>query len=450
MTIVVWIQLAVLVVLLFFSGFFSGSETALTSLGKLRSKRLMSELRNRDEDLRFARDLEYWLEESEDILISILIGNNLINIAASALATVVATEIFQSVFQFDQALALGSSVAVGLVTFFVLVFGEITPKSYAKQNPETFARVILRPIILFTKAITPAIFAMRLITRFILRAGGWEMPRSQTRITEEELKQLVYAGGQEGALEPSELEMLHSVFDFDETVVREVLTPRVDVVALEVGTSYEQMLEVVRDTGFSRFPVYREKLDQIVGVLNIKDLITQPDIGEDNFDLESISRPAYFVPESKKVDQLLAEFRRNQVHLAIVVDEYGGVSGVITLEDVIEQIVGEIQDEFDDEEDWIVPVEEDSYLVDARIDLDELVESLHLDLPSEKYDSLGGMIVEELGRIPREGHELDLMGMHFKVVSADRKRVKKVRLSVTDETEAMLSSHVPGVSEGSD
>ncbi|MFP4687865.1 MAG: hemolysin family protein, partial [bacterium] len=314
-----WLQLGGLLVLLLFSAFFSGAETALTSLGKLRSKRLITELKDKEET--FTRYLQYWLNNSQDILITILIGNNLVNIAAAALSTVVATRIFEKFIEPASSLAWGSGTAVGLTTFFVLVFGEISPKSYAKQNSEKFARFVIVPIINLKRIFTPLIFILRGLSRFFIHLFGGKMPQSHTRITEDELKTLVLAGRQEGTLEETELQMLHSVFEFDETVVREIMVPRTDVKALEVEDTYEEVQEMARETGYSRFPVYEEKLDQIVGILNIKDFISRVDHScPETFDLRDIVRAPYFVPESKRVNQLLANFRRNQVHIAIVVD----------------------------------------------------------------------------------------------------------------------------------
>lgn len=428
-----WLEIVALVILIGMSGFFSGSETALTSLGKLRSKRLITDM-GEETDVGFIRNLRYWLDNSQEVLISILIGNNLVNIGASALATVVATEVFLVLFgtsgsSVQSSLAWGSGTAVGVITFLVLIFGEITPKSYAKQNCERMARWVLPPIIMFTRALYPLILVFRGLTRVLIRMAGGSLPKDQTKITEEELKTLVLAGRQEGTLEETELQMLHSVFEFDETVVREIMVPRIDVKGVEVNSSFQDVVELARDTGFSRFPVYEEELDQVVGILNIKDVLIEFGNQEQgSFELRELARPAYFVPESKKVNQLLSEFRRNQVHMAIVVDEYGGTSGLITLEDILEQIVGEIHDEFDEERDWVLTIQDGTYLVDARIDLDDLVDRLDVELPAEQYDSLGGMIVEELGDIPQEGAEVRYNGMKFVVVSADRKRVKKVRM----------------------
>lgn len=434
LSLMTWTQIVCLLFLLFLSGFFSGSETALTSLGKLRSKRIMTEL-DSNKHGRFKRGLQYWLDNSQDILISILIGNNLVNILASALATVIATEIFLEFFQLGQSLAWGSSTAVGVMTFLVLVFGEITPKSYAKDNPETFSSIILPPIIIFTRCIYPLIVFMRGLTKFIVRFFGGRLPQTKNSITEEELKSLVMAGREEGTLEESELQMLHSVFEFDETVVREIMTPRTDIRALEVKSNYENTLDFARETGLSRIPVYEDKIDQIVGVLNIKDLIIRWNPSDvEEYDLEELVRPAYFVPETKKVNQLLGEFQRNQVHQAIVVDEYGGTSGLITLEDILEQIVGEIQDEYDEERDWALQIQDGTYLVDARIDLDDLVDRTGVKLPEDEYDSLGGMLVNEMGKIPSEGDEYEYNGIKFVVVSADQKRVKKARM-LLDENE---------------
>lgn len=440
LTLGVWLQLLGLIVLIGLSGFFSGSETGLTSLGKLRSKRIITEL-DENLDARFKHDLEYWLENSQDILISILIGNNLVNIGASALATVVATELFMKISGeglgvIENSLAYGSGTAVGIMTLLILVFGEISPKSYAKQNPEKFSRFVLPPIIMFTRLITPLIYTMRVVTRFIIWVIGGKMPTEQMKITEDELKTLVRAGRQEGALEESELQMLHSVFEFDETIVREIMVPRIDIQGLDANAEFDDVLEMVRDTGFSRIPVYEKKLDQVVGILNIKDLLIRFEEPPQEFSLRDSMRPAYFVPESQKVNKLLAEFRNNQVHMAIVVDEYGGTSGLITLEDVLEQIVGDIQDEYDEERDWVLRIQDGTYLVDARIDLDELVEKVDVELPTEQYDSLGGMIVEKMGEIPDEGEEIFENGIKFIVVSADPKRVKKIRMILNGNGES--------------
>jgi CBS domain containing-hemolysin-like protein len=422
-----WIQMFSLLVLLLFSAFFSGAETALTSLGKLRSKRLITDLEGKDPA--FKKNLEYWLNNSQDILITILIGNNLVNIAAASLTTVVVTRLFERFVGLERSLALGSGTAVGLTTFFVLIFGEISPKSYAKQNSEKFARAVIGPIIVLKQIFTPLIVILNGISRFFIHLFGGKMPESQSRITEEELKTLVLAGRQEGTLEETELQMLHSVFEFDETVVREIMVPRTDVKALEVEDTYEDAQQMARETGYSRFPVYEGKLDQIVGILNIKDFISRVDHNRpEEFDLRDIVRAPYFVPESKRVNQLLANFRRSQIHIAIVVDEYGGTSGIITMEDIIEQIVGEINDEYDERRDWIRPVREGIFTVDARIDLDDLEDYLKIDLPSQKYDSLGGMIIEEMGRIPLEGDDLSYKDFIFKVAAADKKRVKEVKL----------------------
>ncbi|MFB6356535.1 MAG: hemolysin family protein, partial [bacterium] len=241
------------------------------------------------------------------------------------------------------------------------------------------------------------------------------------------------AGRQEGALEETELRMLHSVFEFDDTIVREIIIPRTDVVALDVDTGYDEVIELARDTGYSRIPVYEGKLDQIVGILNIKDLIVRSDNDSESFNLRDLVRPAYFVPETKNVNQLLGELRRNQVHMAIVVDEYGGTSGIITMEDLLEQIVGEIHDEYDEERDWILKIQDGTYIVDARIDLDDLDEQLGIELPTEEFDSLGGLIVEQMGKIPDEGEKLEYDSMIFHVVAANEQRVKKVRMVVPDE-----------------
>ncbi len=427
-------QTIFLAILLCLSGFFSGSETALTSLGKLRTKRLLMEIDQTDSG--FAENLQFWLKNSQKVLISILIWNNLVNITASSMATVLVFEILREVLLVERSLAFASGVAVGIMTFLILLFGEITPKSYAEANAESVARRILPLIIFFTRLISPVIVILLVLSGAIVRLLGGKIKPRQNKITEEELKKLVLAGRQEGTLQETELKMLHSVFEFDETVVREIMVPRTEVVALEVDAGYQETLNLARSTGLSRIPVYEERLDNIVGILNIKDLLTRFDQEKaKQFELRKIARPPYFVPETKRVNKLLANFRQYRVHMAIVVDEYGGTSGVITLEDLLEEIVGEIEDEYDEQPELINQEDEQTYVIDARIDLDDLEEQIGLSLPTRRYDSLGGMLIERLGKIPTVGDEIVYEGNQYEVIEATRRQVKRVRLSLSESSQ---------------
>ncbi len=387
------VRLIVLGVLFFLSAFFSGSETALMSLDRLRVKYLVQKNR------RGARRLEALLEQPDRLLGAILIGNNLANIAISVLATGLFVRYYGE---------RGELLAILILTPFLLLVSEIGPKSYAAQYPEKLSFLVLRPILLLIAVLTPVNWVVTALTRVFTRMlpgeGG-----SRPIISEDEIRALITVGEQTGVVATNQRRMLHGVFELSQTRVRDVMIPRTEVVGIDVGSSLSAALSLIQRSRHSRFPVYRESLDNIIGIIHSKDVLAAVDRAEP-FSLESIMRSPYFVPDSKRIETLLQSFRRRHVHLAVVVDEYGGVEGIVTLEDIVEEIVGEIQDEYDDDDVLLRELEPGRYLIDGSTSLRAINRRFGLDFSEEHVNTLAGFMLRLLGAIPREGDSCEANG----------------------------------------
>jgi len=400
--------------------FFSGSETALTSLSKPWIRTQL------ERNPKKARHLKAWLESPNRLLTAILVGNNFANICASALATSLAIG-YARYMGWRQSHILG--ITVGLVTFVILVFGEIIPKTFAKQNARRVSLVLISPILLISKFFAPVIKILLTISNIFIRIFGGKKVTDVPFLTEEEIKTLIDLGAKEGVLEKEEGRMIRDVLEFGETVVREVMVPRVEMDCIDENKHIDKMVEDLIKMGHSRVPVYRDNLDNIAGVLYAKDLLkVLSSKGHEGIKLQDLIREPYFVPESKKVSILLKEFRRGKMHIAVVVDEYGIVSGLVTLEDLVEEITGEILDEYDVEEKTIEKNQDGSYTVYAREDIDKINEELDLRLPASEFDSLGGLIADLFGRVPRQGEEIDYKDIRFIVESSTRQKVVKIKI----------------------
>jgi len=397
--------------LLSLSAVFSASETAFTALYPWKLKELAE---SKGGPFRLlARDITRFLT-------TILVGNNLVNIAATALVTELATEAFGSA---------GVGVATGVMTFLILFFGEITPKSLAVHHAVAVARLAAWPIYFLSILLYPVGRFFSLVSGTLLRLLGLE-PRDVSLVSEEELK-LILAGAEEaGTIEAQEEEMIHSILELEETPVREIMTPRVEMVAIEAEATLEDFLHLFREHRYSRVPVYRESVDHIVGVAYAQDLLTyycEEDLKART--VASIAHPPYFVPENMDAWTLLKELRRRKVHLAIVVDEFGGTAGLVTLEDVMEEIVGEIYDETDEPEDApIKRLPDGAFSIQAQTPIDEVSEALGVELPEGEYDTLSGFLYERFGRIPGVGESVAWQGFRFVVESADQRRIERVRV----------------------
>ena len=394
------------------SAFFSASEVALISITRAKVRTLVNEQRPGSAALASLK------ENPNRFLIAILIGNNIVNVAATALATAATIRIFGDI---------GVGIATGAVVILLLLFGEIGPKTYATRHTERFALAVARPINLFCRALSPVIYAIdRLIGRRSADDG-----QAEPAVTEEEIREWIDVGKEEGAIEQEEREMLYSVLEFGDTTAREIMTPRVDVTLIDDQTTLEDALHVFNETGFSRIPVYHDHMDNIIGVLNVKDVVSSQIAGKKNIPIKDLMYDPFFVPESKKIDDILKELQLRKVQIAIVLDEYSSFVGIVTVEDILEELVGDILDEFDREEPEIQKMGEGVYLVDAKVWVDDLNDELDLSLPvSESYESLGGLIIERLGHIPHPGESVYVQESHISLVVTQMlsQRIVKVKL----------------------
>ena len=424
-----WAELSAVLVCVLLSILFSGSETALNALGQSRAERLIDEFKEAGRSHTF---LEIWVGHRNEALICILFGNNLVNIAASALATVASEKMFAPT-GFS---ALAVPMAVFVTTFLILTFGEIVPKTYAQNNPTRFLTL--------TRALLPFYWLLRLTgsiwffaalsERLVAKAGGRIRPATQA-VTEEDIEDHIERAAAQGNLDVEQHKLLSSVFQFDDTVVNEIMRPRTEIVGVGQDASLRDVLEIVGEAGFSRYPVYGEDLDDVVGVLYIRDLIgrfNQPE--GDAPTVRQAMREPYIVPESKKISDLFREMQRSRTHLAMVVDEFGGTAGMVTVEDILEELVGEIYDEYDDDddmegEDLVRALSEDSWEVEARVTIRDVEEATGVEFPEdESYSTVAGLVLSQVGAIPDPGSEVLIDGVRLTVVDADAKRVISVRI----------------------
>ena len=407
----VW-QIIVLVILLILSGFFSMSETALMALSKIRIRHMV------EDGVKGAKLVEKLTEDPNKLLGAILIGNNIVNILASSLATT----LFVSLVGPG-----GVGIATGVMIVLVLIFGEITPKSIAKQKSEQVSLKVSKPISVMVKLFKPFIGIFTFISSGFIRLLGGDPKASEPFITEEELKTMVGVSEEEGVLEDVEKEMIFNVFDFADAQAKDVMVQRVDIVAVDSEATYEDVLEVIKKEQFSRIPVYNQTIDDIVGVLYVKDLIIAGQ-NKDGFKVTDYMREPYYTFEFKKIKELFNEMKKTRNHISVVLDEYGGTVGIVTIEDLIEEVFGDIEDEYDDYENEIEVIKEDEYVVDGSARLDDISDLIGVNMESEEFDSVGGLIIGELGRFPENKEEVNLSNIKFVVEEVDKNRIKKVRI----------------------
>lgn len=405
-------QIVLLIILLVMSGFFSMSETALMALSKIRIRHMV------EEGVKGAKLVEKLTEEPNKLLGAILIGNNIVNIGASALATSLALKAFGE---------SGVGIVTIIMTVLVLIFGEITPKSIAKQKSEKVALRVSKIINLTVKIFKPFIAIFTAISGIFIKLLGCNPKASEPFITEEELRTMVGVSEEEGVLEGVEKEMIFNVFDFVDAQVKDVMVQRVDVIAVDVNATYDEVLEVIKTEQFSRIPVYNQTIDDVVGILNVKDLI-MAERNKEDFKVINYMREPYYTFEFKKIKELFSEMKKTRNHIAVVLDEYGGNVGIVTIEDLIEEVFGDIEDEYDDENNEIEVVKEDEYIVDGSARLDDISDLIGVNMESEEFDSVGGLIIGELGRFPEQDEEITSNNIRFVVEDIDKNRIKKVRI----------------------
>lgn len=408
-----FVQISLLVILLIGSGFFSASETALMSLSKIK-------IRHMEEDgIKGAKLVGSLLEDSSRLLSSILVGNNIVNIAATSIST----SLFITLWG-EQ----GVAAATALMTVLVLIFGEITPKTISANSPEKVSIFVAKPIKVFMVILSPIVWVFNVITKVIFKLLGVDDDGVKPFITEEELKTMVNVSHEEGVLEIEEREIINNVFEFGDMQAKEAMVQRLDMIAIDVEDSYEEIIELFKHEKLSRMPVYEETIDDIIGVLNIKDIIFLSDEEIENFDIKQYIRDPFFTYEFKKITQLLEEMKREKSQMAIVVDEYGGTAGLITIEDLVEVIVGDIEDEYDEEEDEIQVISPTEYLVEGSTKISDVNEILDIELESEEFDSIGGYIIGYIKHIPEENELIEVDGIKFNIESVDKNRIKKIRI----------------------
>lgn len=407
------IQLVIVIILLSASAFFSSAETALMTSNKLRMRNLAE-----NGDKRAAKVLKV-TENTDKMLSAILIGNNIVNLTASSISTALTLKIFGSKLV---------GIATGILTFLILVFGEITPKNVASKNAENMALAYIGVISFLVTLLTPVIFIVNTVAKFVISIFN-KNGDDNNAVTEEELRAMVEYSHEEGVIENEEKKMIVNVVDFGDTVAGDIMVPRVDMVMVDEKSSYEEILQVFREERYTRIPVYEETPDNVIGILNVKDFLLIED--KENFVMKELLREPLYTYEYKKTSALMMDMRKTGANIVIVLDEYGITAGLITLEDMLEEIVGEIRDEFDaDEDEGITKVSDLEYLIDGSTNLDDINDRIGLSLSSEEYESIGGLIMEKLGRLPVEGEIINFDNIVLTVKKMDHARIEKVCLKL--------------------
>ncbi|EEQ61640.1 hypothetical protein CBFG_05352 [Clostridiales bacterium 1_7_47FAA] len=406
------IRLVVIIILLGLSAFFSSSETALTTVNKIRI-RTLAEAGNKS---------AVWVmklgEDQGRMLSAILIGNNVVNLSASSMLTVLATEVFGS---------RAAGAATGILTLLILIFGEITPKTIATLEAEKNALRFGHIIYVLMVILTPVIVAVNWMSSGVLKALNVDPNKRGDDMTEDELRTIVEVGHEKGVIESEEKEMINNVFDLGDSVATDIMVPRIDMTFININAGFDELLQVFREERYTRLPVYEETTDNVVGIINIKDMLLIED--REHFSIADHLRQPLYTFESKKLSELMVEMRQTSNNIVIVLDEYGATAGLITLEDILEEIVGDIRDEYDeDEEDELIQLSEGEYLVEGAMKLDDLNHKLDLDLASEDYDSVGGWVIDRLEHLPAEGEEVEWEGVRLVVEQVEKNRIDKIHI----------------------
>jgi gliding motility-associated protein GldE len=367
------------------------------------------------------------LTHPKRLLITIIVGNTIVNIGAASLAAIVTLDISNDL---GIDINIGVLIDIIVVTFVILICSEIIPKVAAVRNSIKVAKNFAFPLTIFYYLFSPLVSIFHTLTLWL--TSIFNVSKSRLFLSEEELRSIVDMGEEKGTLQQDEKEMIHSIFEFGETTVKEIMIPRIDMVCISTDSRLNSLLSLIKKNLHSRIPLYKEKVDNIIGIIYAKDLlpfVNRKSNGEAN--LEKLARPAYFVPEQKKIDELLREFQSQRIHMAIVVDEYGGTSGLVTLEDIIEEIVGEIQDEHDSEQPLYQKINENEYLVDGGMDLEEMNEQLLINLPTEEgVETLGGFLFGLFGSVPREKQSVSYENYKFVIEKVIRRRITKVKIII--------------------
>ena len=403
-------QIIILVILIFLSALFSGIETALMTLGKVKVNSLLKEGKKGAETLHRIK------QKPHKLIITILIGNNLVNIGAASLATVIFTERFGS---------SGVGIATGIMTFLILVFGEITPKTFATQNSERVSLFVARPIEILSIILSPIVKIFEVISTFMSKIIG---SKEEDEISEEELRTIVTMGAEEGILNKEAAGMMRNVLEFKGTKVTKVMTPNVNLQTVDGEKRLKEIIDFIVKTPYSRYPIYSKDKDKIIGILDVDDVLKNMKDKKLNIKVKSIARKAFFIPQSKEVEKLLTEFEGKEKQMAIVVDEYGDVSGLVTIEDILEEIVGDIFDKSKRDNVLIKKVDKKLIRVDAMASIEEVNKVLHLGLKGEHFNTIAGFVEHKLQKIPEKGEKIKLQNIIIEVDKVTKQGVESVKI----------------------
>jgi len=396
-----------LFILVALSAFFSGVETAVMSVSLIKAKSLVKQKK------RGAKSLLRIKENPHRFLITILVGNNLVNIFAASIATLVFTRMFGST---------GVGIATGIMTFLILVFGEITPKTFATQNAERISLLVARPIEVLSYVLFPVVKILEGLTSFLHRFG------SKEGLTEEEIRTIVSMGYEEGILKKDIARMMHSLLEFEDIRVEEVMTPKTDMIFVNADSKLKDVIDYIIKSPYSRHPAYSRNKDNIVGILDIDDVVDYIKKKRLGIKVRDIAREVYFVPETKKINELLTEFQKRKTRMAIVVNEYGSVLGLVTMEDVLEEIVGEIFDKSQRKNHYIKKPEKNVFLVDGRTDVEHIEKTIGIKIDEEHFNTIAGFVEHKLGRIPKKGEKIDLGKIMIIIEKANKQRIEKIKI----------------------
>lgn len=408
-----------LVFLVLLSAFFSAAETAITSINKIRIKQFV------DDGIKGAKEIQQWVEDPSKILSTILICNNVVNILASSISTIIFMDVLS-----EFGVGFATFVSTLVLTIIVLIFGEITPKTIAVLKAEKLALVLCKPLKIVLLLLNPIVFIFSKISKIIMIIFGIKKEEGQINITEEDIKSMVNFSQEEGVLEVEEKKLIYNVFEFGDLKAKDVMIPRVDMVTLSIDSTYEEIVSTFKSERFSRVPVFKDNIDNIVGLINIKDLFFIEK--DEDFKIDKYIRNIYSSYEYKKIRDLFNEMKKNRNHMSVIIDEYGGTVGIVTIEDLIEEIVGDIEDEYDEIIDKEIQVINDKeYLIVGTLKIDTLEDMLGIKIESE-FETVGGYIIEKLGKFPENGEFVDIDGISFIVENIGKNRIKRLRVKITN------------------
>jgi putative hemolysin len=429
------LQVFLIFVLVLINAFFAASEMAVISLNKTKMNYLANDGNKK------AKLLIKLLEEPSKFLATIQVGITMAGFLASASAAVSISEhVAKTISSLGISFITSASDEISLVlvtiilSFITLVLGELLPKRIALQNAEGIAMFAVKPIIFVSKVALPFIKVLTVSTNFFARILNIKSDKTEEEVTEEEIRMMIDVGEENGVLNETEKEMIDGIFEFDNTLAKEIMTPRTNVFSININTPIEELIDVVLEEQYSRIPVYEEETDNIIGILFMKDIFAVLRKNEfENIDIRQLLRPVHFVPETKNIDILFRELQKSKNHMAILIDEYGGFSGIVTIEDLIEEVMGNIFDEYDEDyesSEYIQKVDSTTYIVNGMVSIDEINETLEVELPSEHYDTIGGLVIDLLGSIPKENEEniVEYENLIFKVEKVNEKRIELVKI----------------------